>query len=75
MATDQTEPLRVFIANERDERLDVITDIVRRLGHDVIARNIGIDIMSVAMPKARAFRAMPSSRRCSACRGRCCGRA
>src|SRR5262245_52061611 len=51
MATDQTEPLRVFIANERDERLDVITGIVRKLGHDVIARNIGIEQVG---PETRA---------------------
>ena len=43
MATEQTEPLRVLIANERDERLDIITAIVNKLGHDVIARNISID--------------------------------
>jgi response regulator NasT len=43
MAADQTERLRVLIANERDERLDTISAIVDKLGHDVIARNIGAE--------------------------------
>jgi response regulator NasT len=43
MASEQTEPLRVFIANEQNERLDAITRIVQKLGHDVVARNISID--------------------------------
>jgi response regulator NasT len=43
MASGQTEQLRVLIANERDERLDIITGVVQKLGHDVIARNVSID--------------------------------
>jgi AmiR/NasT family two-component response regulator len=42
MAPAQTEALRILIANERDERLDTISEIVHKLGHDVIARNIDI---------------------------------
>ena len=43
MAPDQTERLRVLIANERDERLDTITTIVEKLGHDVVSRNVAIE--------------------------------
>ena len=43
MASEQTEPLRVFIANEQDERLDTVTQIVEKLGHEVIARNINVE--------------------------------
>ena len=43
MAPEQTDRLRVLVANERDERLDAITTIVHRLGHDVVARNVNID--------------------------------
>ena len=46
MAPDQTERLRVLVANERDERLDAITAIVNKLGHDVVARNVGVDKVS-----------------------------
>lgn len=42
MAPDP-DPLRVLVANERDERLDRITEIVRMLGHDVVARDVNIE--------------------------------
>jgi AmiR/NasT family two-component response regulator len=38
----QTEPLRVLIANERAERLDAITAVVHKLGHEVVARNVSV---------------------------------
>ena len=37
--------LQVLIANERDDRLETITAIVERLGHEIVAR--GIDIGEV----------------------------
>lgn len=40
------EPLRVLIANERDERLDVVTTLVHDLGHEVIARAIEIELVA-----------------------------
>jgi response regulator NasT len=43
MAAQQTERLRVLIANERDERLDAITAVVERLGHEVIAHNVDVE--------------------------------
>lgn len=43
MTPDQTERLRVLIANERDERLDTITRIVQKLGHDVGSRNVSVE--------------------------------
>ncbi len=35
--------LRVLIANEHDQRLDMITDIVDQLGHEVIARDVDVE--------------------------------
>ena len=34
--------LRVLVANERDERLDRITGVVERLGHEIVARSLEI---------------------------------
>lgn len=34
--------LRVLVANERDERLDRITTLVERLGHEIVARSLEI---------------------------------
>ena len=34
--------LRVLVANERDERLDRITSVVERLGHEIVARSLEI---------------------------------
>lgn len=39
----QTEHLRILIANEREDRLALVTPIVVGLGHEVIAREINID--------------------------------
>lgn len=36
------ERLRVLIANERQDRLDAVSDIVARAGHEVIARLVSI---------------------------------
>ena len=36
------EPLQVLIANERDERLDRITAIVERLGHEISASSLDV---------------------------------
>jgi AmiR/NasT family two-component response regulator len=40
---DRTEHLRVLIANERKDRLELVVPIVVGLGHEVIAREIEVD--------------------------------
>ena len=42
MSSERTEPLRVLIANERPDRLNVTTKIVEKLGHVVIARELQV---------------------------------
>ncbi len=39
---DKTEHLRVLIANERKDRLELVVPIVAGLGHEVIAREIDV---------------------------------
>ena len=41
--TDDTDRLRVLIANERKERLALVAPIVAGLGHEVIAREISVE--------------------------------
>jgi AmiR/NasT family two-component response regulator len=48
---NEIEHLRVLIANERRDRLDLLAKVVSGLGHDVIAREI--DVASVAAVTAR----------------------
>lgn len=45
-AVVDTMTLHVLIANERDARLDKITAIVERLGHEIVARSL--DVVNVA---------------------------
>src|SRR4051794_24038399 len=40
MIENEPQPLRVLIANERRERLELLAQVVSGLGHDVIAREI-----------------------------------
>jgi len=47
---ESREQLRVLIANERDDRLDLTTRIVASLGHIVIARSL--DVAQVAATTA-----------------------
>jgi two-component system, response regulator / RNA-binding antiterminator len=42
MAENETQQLRVLIANERRDRLELLADVVSGLGHDVIAREIDV---------------------------------
>jgi response regulator NasT len=42
MAESGTGPLRVLIANERRDRLELLADVVAGLGHEVIAREIDV---------------------------------
>ena len=51
MDDDQTQHLRVLIANERRERLELLAQVVAGLGHEVIAREI--DVHEVGAVTAR----------------------
>ena len=51
MDDDQTRHLRVLIANERRERLELLARVVAELGHEVIAREI--DVQKVGAVTAR----------------------
>jgi AmiR/NasT family two-component response regulator len=51
MAGDETRHLRVLIANERRERLELLARVVAGLGHEVIAREI--DVKEVGAVTAR----------------------
>jgi len=42
MSSERPEPLRVLIANERPDRLKATTEVVERLGHVVIARELQV---------------------------------
>ena len=42
-ASDETEHLRVLIANERKDRLALVAAVVVGLGHEVIAREIDVE--------------------------------
>ena len=43
MSSRETHHLRVLIANERRDRLELVVPIVASLGHEVIAREIEVD--------------------------------
>ena len=45
------QPLRVLIANERRDRLELLAEVVSGLGHEVIAREV--DVTAVAAVTAR----------------------
>jgi response regulator NasT len=42
VTSEPTEPLRVLIANERQDRLDTATKVVEALGHIVVARELAV---------------------------------
>ena len=50
MSSDPSDPLRVLIANERQDRLEATTAVVEKLGHTVVARQL--DIADVAATTA-----------------------
>src|SRR5690242_20784839 len=52
MAENGIEHLRVLIANERRDRLELLARVVAGLGHEVIAREI--EVRDVAAVTARA---------------------
>ena len=50
---DKTEHLRVLIANERKDRLELVVPIVVALGHEVIAREIDVDEVGAVTAQER----------------------
>jgi AmiR/NasT family two-component response regulator len=50
---DKTERLRVLIANERKDRLELVVPIVVALGHEVIAREIEVGEVGVVTAQER----------------------
>ena len=53
MHVAQISPLRVLIADERQDRLKVLADLVARLGHEVIASEIEIRKAGAATARER----------------------
>jgi AmiR/NasT family two-component response regulator len=53
MNNRETEHLRVLIANERKDRLELVVPIVVALGHEVIAREIEVDEVGAVTAQER----------------------
>jgi len=53
MSYRETEHLRVLIANERKDRLELVAPIVAALGHEVIAREIDVEDVGPATARER----------------------
>jgi len=49
----ENQHLRVLIANEKRERLDILAQVVSRLGHEVIAREIYVKDVGAATERER----------------------
>ena len=53
MSSREIEHLRVLIANERRDRLELVVPIVASLGHEVIAREIEVDDVGAVTARER----------------------
>ena len=53
MAEDETRHLRVLIANEKRERLELLAQVVAGLGHEVIAREIYVKEVGAVTARER----------------------
>src|SRR5512134_3460014 len=53
MSYRETEHLRVLIANERKDRLELVAPIVAALGHEVIAREIEVEDVGAVTSRER----------------------
>jgi response regulator NasT len=53
MSHRETEHLRVLIANERKDRLELVASIVAALGHEVIAREIEVEDVGAVTARER----------------------
>jgi AmiR/NasT family two-component response regulator len=51
--TDSTDHLRVLIANERKDRLELVAAAVVAIGHEVIAREIDVEDVGTATARER----------------------
>jgi AmiR/NasT family two-component response regulator len=51
--SDRTDHLRILIANERKDRLELVVPIVVALGHEVIAREIEIEDVGAVTARER----------------------
>jgi AmiR/NasT family two-component response regulator len=52
MDSQAPEPLRVLVANERQERLQTTTGLVAAMGHEVIARSLEVSEVAAATAEA-----------------------
>jgi AmiR/NasT family two-component response regulator len=50
---DQTDHLRILIANERKDRLELVVPIVVALGHEVIAREVEVEDVGAVTARER----------------------
>jgi response regulator NasT len=53
VATNEIQHLRVLIANERRDRLDLLAEVVAGLGHEVIARSIDVGEVGAVTARER----------------------
>ena len=53
LMSENEKHLRVLIANEKRERLDILAQVVSRLGHEVIAREIYVKEVGAATERER----------------------
>src|SRR6059036_2827076 len=53
MAEDEIQHLRVLIANEKRDRLELLAHVVAELGHDVIAREIYVKEVGAVTARER----------------------
>src|ERR671912_1715746 len=53
MSYRETEHLRVLIANERKDRLELVVPIVASLGHEGIARSVEVDEVGAVTARER----------------------
>ncbi|MDX6423404.1 MAG: two-component system, response regulator PdtaR [Gaiellaceae bacterium] len=53
MAEDETVSLRVLIANERRDRLELLAQVVAGLGHEVIAREVDVSAVAAVTVRER----------------------
>jgi AmiR/NasT family two-component response regulator len=53
MPVKEVRQLRVLIANERRDRLELLAQVVRELGHDVVAREVDVKEVGEATARER----------------------
>jgi AmiR/NasT family two-component response regulator len=53
LSTPEVQCLRVLIANERRDRLDLLADVVAGLGHEVIAQSVDVTEVGAVTAKER----------------------